>query len=63
MTILPVLADFDENGSCLRLKVATHALPTMSMMVGIAVSNEEQNIGNLLENLGRCSPQRLKPYA
>ncbi len=60
MTVLPVLSDFDENGSCLKVKVATHALPTMSMMVGIAVSNEEQNIGNLLENLGKCSPPEIE---
>ena len=44
-----------KNGSCVKMKAPTHTLPTASMMVGIAVSNEEQNIGNLLENLDKCS--------
>ena len=55
MTVLPVLSDFEENGSRVKMKALTHTLPTASMMVGIAVSNEEQNIGNLLENLDKCS--------
>ncbi len=60
MTAIPVLSDFDENGSCLQTKAIIHALPTLSMMVGIAVSNEEQNIGNLIENLIKSSPKEIE---
>jgi len=60
MTVLNVLSNSNENFSCLRVKMVPHALSTMSMMIGIAVCNEEQNIGNLLENLVRCAPPEIE---
>ena len=60
MTVVNVLTNFEQDMPYLKVKAPVHVFPTMSMMVGIAVSNEEQNIGNLLENLVRCSPPEIE---
>ena len=60
MTLLHVLKDFNEPVSYLKVNALTRALPAMSMMVGIAVSNEEDNIANLLETLIQCGPREVE---
>src|SRR5665647_25990 len=60
MTTINLLTDTEEERSYLKVKAPTHNLPSMSMMIGIAASNEEQNIGNLLETLVACSPPEIE---
>jgi poly-beta-1,6-N-acetyl-D-glucosamine synthase len=54
-----ILTDSQQKLPFIQLSTATLAFPTVSMMVGIAVSNEEQNIGTLLENLLKCAPPEI----
>ncbi|MCW4001030.1 MAG: glycosyltransferase [Candidatus Bathyarchaeota archaeon] len=44
----------------IELKAKSFAVPKVSLMVGIAVSNEEQNIGALLENLTASAPPEVE---
>lgn len=56
MTEIRVLPDSEEEMPFALVESQVRAL--RSMMIGIAVSNEEQNIGNLLENLiSSCPPE------
>jgi len=41
-------------------RAASFVVPKKSLMIGIAVSNEEQNIGTLLENLTRSAPAEVE---
>ena len=60
MTAIHVLTDFEEEKPFLKVKAPVRGFSALSMMVGIAVSNEEQNIGNLLENLTTNSPSEIE---
>lgn len=60
MTAIHVLTDFEEEKPFLKVKAPVRGFSSLSMMVGIAVSNEEQNIGNLLENLTNSSPAEIE---
>jgi cellulose synthase/poly-beta-1,6-N-acetylglucosamine synthase-like glycosyltransferase len=60
MTTIRVLTDSEEEISYLKVKAPSSASQARSMMIGIAVSNEEQNIGNLLENLIASSPEEIE---
>jgi poly-beta-1,6-N-acetyl-D-glucosamine synthase len=60
MTTINVLTDSEEEIPYLKIKANARIFPTLSMMVGIAVSNEEQNIGRLLENLSSCLPSEIE---
>ena len=55
MTIESVLKNFDHEMAYLTINAPKPALLTTSLMIGIAVSNEEANIGNLLESLTKCT--------
>jgi cellulose synthase/poly-beta-1,6-N-acetylglucosamine synthase-like glycosyltransferase len=55
MTIELVPKNFDNEMAYLTINPSKPALFTTSLMIGIAVSNEEANIGNLLESLTKCS--------
>ena len=44
----------------IELKAKAFAVPKVSLMIGIAVSNEEQNIGALLENLTNSVPPEVE---
>lgn len=59
-TTIHVLTDSEEEISYLKVKAPTRNLNATSMMIGIAVSNEEQNIGNLLENLIANCPSEVE---
>jgi biofilm PGA synthesis N-glycosyltransferase PgaC len=59
MTAIHVLTDSEETIPYLKIKAPARIFPTLGM-IGIAVSNEEQNIGTLLENLVNCSPPEIE---
>lgn len=49
-----------EELSYIENKASDREFPSISLMMGIAVSNEEQNIGLLLENLLRNAPGEIE---
>jgi len=55
MTIEAVSTNFDNEMAYLTINAPKTALHTASLMIGIAVSNEEANIGNLLDSLSKCT--------
>ncbi|MCW4003115.1 MAG: glycosyltransferase [Candidatus Bathyarchaeota archaeon] len=55
-----ILANSEEELPFLQIKAPKRAFSTSSMMVGIAASNEEQNIGFLLDNLVNCSQPEIE---
>ncbi len=60
VTTIHVFPDSEEEIPYLKVKAPTRTFPTMSIMIGITVSNEEQNIGNLLENLINYAPPEIE---
>lgn len=54
-----ILATSEEEFSFSKKRTPTRLFSTLSTMVGIAVSNEEQNIGTLLEALVKNSPSEI----
>jgi poly-beta-1,6-N-acetyl-D-glucosamine synthase len=60
MTTINVLTNSEQELPHFEVKVPSRVLPAMSMMIGIAASNEEQNIGNLLENLVNSCPPEIE---
>jgi cellulose synthase/poly-beta-1,6-N-acetylglucosamine synthase-like glycosyltransferase len=60
MTTVNIWTDSEQEIPYLKVKAPARALPSISMMVGIAVSNEEQNIGTLLENLVNGLPPEIE---
>jgi poly-beta-1,6-N-acetyl-D-glucosamine synthase len=58
MTTVNSLSDSQRELPYVVVNSSMHALPTLSYMIGIAASNEEQNIGTLLDNLvDSCPPE------
>jgi biofilm PGA synthesis N-glycosyltransferase PgaC len=55
-----ILTSSVEKISYLKIKAPKRATSSFSMMVGIAASNEEQNIGALIDNLLNNSPPEVE---
>jgi cellulose synthase/poly-beta-1,6-N-acetylglucosamine synthase-like glycosyltransferase len=60
MTAISVLTDSERETSYLVVETPARPFPVLSTIVGIAVSNEEQNIGYLLENLVNSCPPEIE---
>ncbi len=55
-----ILSESQAGFPYIKLKAKAFAVPKVSLMIGIAVSNEEQNIGELLENLITSMPPEVE---
>jgi biofilm PGA synthesis N-glycosyltransferase PgaC len=60
MTAVHVLPNSEREMPYFVVDAPARTFPTISLIVGIAVSNEEQNIGNLLENLVESAPPAIE---
>jgi cellulose synthase/poly-beta-1,6-N-acetylglucosamine synthase-like glycosyltransferase len=60
MAAISVLTGSEQEAPHPVVETPARSFPVISMMVGIAVSNEEQNIGNLLENLVNSCPPEIE---
>ncbi len=55
-----IFAETQTAYPLLELRIPQFTLTQMSVMIGITVSNEEQNIGTLLEYLVNCAPSEVE---